>query len=271
MIRKWLIQSLLVFCLMPTIVGCGQKAVQTSQTTAGIETSGSEATDAEKDTNGANEETGTNSEETEMTGSDGYKKALAFMINKYGFTVEELLGLDVEALVEDYQLDKDEYTKEEIVEIIEDQRDYYLLDPADEIFSLLGNTDEVDPNSADLPENADIAKIAMYLNAGSLQERFLFDFEEKLYYVNDGIPYVLEEDQIETIKTGIKEAEVSTWNHYYESSDEQETTGSFGWKLVILLRDGTECAYGGYTRDMSTLPDQFDKLETALTNAVKAE
>ena len=40
---------------------------------------------------------------------------------------------------------------------------------------------------------------------------------------------------------------------------------------MILLRDGTECAYGGYTRDMSTLPDSFDKLRTALTEAAEVE
>ena len=271
MCREGLIRFLLIFCLMPAIVGCGQKAVQTSPETTGTETAGGGAADDEKSANDASENIIADSEVTEMTGAEGYKKALAFMVNKYGFTVEELLGIDVEALIEDYQLETEDYTKEEIVEILEDQRDYYLLDPADEVFSLLGNTNEVNADSVDLPENADIAKVAIYINSGSLQNRYLFDFEENLYYVNDGIPYILEDEQIEAIKAGIKEAGLSTWDHYYENSEEKDTTGSLRWKLVILLRDGTECAYGGYTRDMSTLPDSFDKLRTALTEAAEVE
>lgn len=271
MIRKRLIQLWLVFCLLPAMAGCSQKAAPDSPQTPEAETAGGGAAGEGKSISEAIESITANSEETEMTGSDGYKKALAFMIEKYGFTVEELLGLDVEALIEDYHLDTEEYTKEEVAEIIGDQREYYLLDPADEAFSLLGNTNEVNANSADLPENADIAKIAIYINSGSLQKRIMFDLEDDLYYVDDGTPYVLEAEQIEIIKAGLKEAGVSTWDHYYENSGEQETTGSLRWKLVILLRDGTECAYGGYTKDMSTLPDNYDKLEKAFNEAAGSE
>ena len=260
----------IVLGLMLSVSGCGQgvKQVAAEESITDYETESvveeAEGSDSVKGDNTAD------TEEDTMTGSEGYKKALVFMIEKYGFTVEELLGLDVEALIADYRLDSEDYTKEEIAEIIEDQREYYLLNPADEIFSILGNPDDVPAISSDLPENADIAKIAMYINSGSLQRRVLFDLEDELYYVNDGTPYVLEPEEADKLKAVLKEAGVSSWEHVYEKDGEPETTGSLGWKLVIVLKDQTECVYGGYTRDMSNLPDGFDQVDTVFSEIAKS-
>lgn len=261
---KYRFMLIILLGTMLFISGCGQGEKQ--GTSEDLHT----AFKTESEANGVKENTTEDTEEDVMTGSDGYKKALIFMVEKYGFTVEELLGLDVEALIEDYQLDSESYTKEEIAEILEDQREYYLLDPADEIFSLLGNTDEVPERGADLPENADIVKVAMYLNPGSLQKKVLFDLEENLYYVDDGTPYILEPEDADRIKDVIKEAGVSTWEHKYENKDEPETTGSFGWKLVILLRDQIQCTYGGYTRDMNNLPDGFERIDEVFSGIAQA-
>ena len=126
----------IVLGLMLSVSGCGQgvKQVAAEESITDYETESvveeAEGSDGVKGDNTAD------TEEDTMTGSEGYKKALVFMVEKYGFTVEELLGLDVEALIADYRLDSEDYTKEEIAEIIEDQREYYLLNPADEIFSI---------------------------------------------------------------------------------------------------------------------------------------
>ena len=98
----------------------------------------------------------------------------------------------------------------------------------------------------------------------------LFDFEDELYYVNDGTPYILESEDADKVKAVLKEAGVTSWEHLYENDDEPVTTGSLGWKLVIQLKDQTECVYGGYTRDMSNLPDGFDQVDTVFSEVAKS-
>ena len=111
------------------------------------------------------EEGGNIKEAADGTGS--YEKAMAFMTTKYGFTEEELHDVDVEALVADYCLESEDYTKEEIREILVDMGDFYRLSPADRAFSFLGDTDKVPEGSPDLPENPDITGLALYVNPGS--------------------------------------------------------------------------------------------------------
>lgn len=250
MIKRRIIKYAAVLILLLAITGCG---------------TGTKEDNKDIDTNST-----AILEDNTMTGSDDYKKALTFMIEKYGFTVEELLGVDVEALIEDYCLESEEYTKEEIQEILEDMGDSYRLSSAREAFSVLGNTSEVPADSPDLPENPDIARLALYINSGSRQQRMAFDFEDYLYYTDDEVPYILEEEQADALKSVLNEAGVSSWNHYYEDGDEPETTGSLRWKLVIVLKDGTICSYGGYTRDMSNLPENFSRLEEVFTEVAES-
>lgn len=210
------------------------------------------------------------SEEETMTGADGYKKALAFMIEKYGFTAEELMGLDVEKIIEDYNLDTMDYSADEVRQIIEDEKDYYRIEPEDDIFSLIGNTGEI-PAGADLTADSDIVKIAFYENPGSLQRRMLFDLENKVYFVDDALPYEMSEEKVNILKNIAADTDLPNWQHSYKRDDEKETTGSYRWKMVFLLRDGTQCAYGGYTADMTTLPENYSAVKEILEKAAQEE
>ena len=53
--------------------------------------------------------------------------------------------------------------------------------------------------------------------------------------------------------------------HYTDNiRSEQPSTGSFGWKFAFQLRNGTVCSYGGYTKDMTGLPEGFDIFYSAI-------
>ena len=183
-----------------------------------------------------------------------YEDAMALLIGKYGLAAEELEGLDVDAFARDYRLFDEVYTEEELREILADMRDYYVITPQDEIFSLLGNTSDIPEDGPSMPKDAEVIKIAVYENPGTLQKRVLFDLEKGEYYVDDAVPHELTQEQAGSLKKVVKEANVPGWEHYYERTGLQVTTASYGWKIVFLLRDGSQYVYGGYTEDMSDLP-----------------
>ena len=74
---------------------------------------------------------------------DPREEAVRFLVDKYHFTEESLEGIDVEAFISDYRLRDTEYTAEEVWEILEDNREYYLISETDSVFSLLFPTDDV--------------------------------------------------------------------------------------------------------------------------------
>ena len=87
--------------------------------------------------------TGTDMPEENKKEESSAEDARDLLKRKYSVTDEMLEGIDAEALVEDYRMDETEYTKEEVWEIIEEQREYYAIDLSKEIFSILGDVDEI--------------------------------------------------------------------------------------------------------------------------------
>ena len=205
--------------------------------------------------------------EAEGEYTDSYRKVLDYMVSEYGLTMEELEGVDVEAFAEDYRLYELKYEPEEIREILKDQKEYYKKEPEKDAFSILGDTDDIPEGGPGLPNDADIMQIGYYANAGTLQRRAVFNLEEKKCYTDNMDPFDLSEEQVATLKDMPKKAGISSWEHRYEKADLPETTGSFCWKMVFILRDGTQCIYGGYTTDMTDFPDGYDVADTTIKAA----
>lgn len=209
---------------------------------------------------------------TDISDENGKKEndeenAKELLKSKYSVTDEMLEGIDAEALVEDYRMDETEYTKEEVWEIIEEQREYYAIDPSKEIFSILGNVDEIPEESNSFSEDKDITKVAYYRNPGSFQEKIMFDLENNVYYKDNAEAYKIGDDAAKEIQKTLKEAGISKWSHVYKDRGNVNTTGSFGWKLAIEQEDGSICYYGGYTKDMTALPENFTMVEDVLLDA----
>ena len=73
---------------------------------------------------------------------DSRAEAVRFLVDKYHFTEETLEDIDVEAFISDYGLRDIDYTAEEVWELLEDNREYYLICETDSVFSLLFPTDD---------------------------------------------------------------------------------------------------------------------------------
>ena len=212
--------------------------------------------------------TGTDMTEENKKEENPAEDARDLLKRKYSVTDEMLEGIDAEALVEDYRMDENEYTKEEVWEIIEEQREYYAIDPSKEIFSILGNVDEIPEESSSFSEDKDITKVAYYRNPGSFQEKIVFDLENNVYYKDDAKAYKMGNGVAKNIQETLKEAGISKWSHVYKDRGNINTTGSFGWKLAIEQEGGNICYYGGYTKDMSVLPENFVMVEDILLGTV---
>lgn len=189
---------------------------------------------------------------------DSRSESVQFLINRYHFKEEDLEGFDAEAFINDYKLREMDYTAEEVWEIFEDNRMYYLITETDGVFSLLAPTDEVPEKGSDLKADSDIVSIGFYENPGSLQRSVLFDLDGGIYYVDDAVPHELGGDDIASLKGICRETPVCSWKHL-TTSESSGTTGSYAWKIVFLLRDGTKCVYGGWT-DTDVLPKGYEQV-----------
>lgn len=229
--------------------GCGRRTAAVSTESAGI---GSPAVAAQQQSDTEN------AEGSDMAAANAYQEAMEFMMTKYGFSAEELVGIDLERFIADYALRTMDYSADDVREILDEEKQYYPYDASSLVFALLGDPSDVPESGNDLPQSADITEIAYYANPGSLQRKMAFFLEEGLFYVDSAEPRVLTDEDAEKLRAIPKTTSVSSWAHrYVNSTEEEETTGSLEWKIVFLLRDGTECVYGGYTRDMTNLPEDY--------------
>ena len=69
------------------------------------------------------------------------------------------------------------------------------------------------------------------------------------------------------VQGGDESARALLKEKYSVSDDILDTTGSYRWKLVIEQEGGLRCCYGGYTRDMSALPKDFNIVRDAVLRA----
>lgn len=195
------------------------------------------------------------SQTMEKNAEDPHEEAIKLMMENYHLDRDDLEDLDVEALIRDYGFDEIEYTAEEVYQILEDNREYYVITEESRLFSMLNPPDEI-PESEDLKKDDDITEIGFYENPGSLQRYVLFDLKDKAFYVDDVTPHPLSEAAVNSLKDIGKNTSVCEWEHITNGYG-GGSTGSYAWKLVFLLKDGRKCIYGGDT-DGSTLPKGYD-------------
>ena len=203
----------------------------------------------------------------EMSGKSGnqstYQKNLEFLIEKYDFTADELADIDLERFIEDYDLYTPDYTPEEIQQILSDERDMYIDDGISERFKIFNQKSD-DTATSDMR----ITKIGYYLNEGTLLQRIVFDLQNNVWYLNKNEAVQLSKDEADALLSLDKNYHVFQWDENYEG-EEKETTGSLRWKLVFEFENGSYKSFGGYTKDMSHLPDNFAEVNNLIKEIIQ--
>ena len=192
-----------------------------------------------------------------------YQENLDFLMEKYDFTADELADIDLERFIEDYDLYNLDYTPEEIQQILSDERDMYIDNGVTERFKIFDQKSD-DTTTPDMK----ITRIGYYYNEGTLFQRIVFDFQNNVWYLNENEAVHLEKDEADSLLSLDDKYHVFQWDANYEG-EEEETTGSLRWKLVFEFENGSYRSFGGYTRDMSHLPDNFREVSDLIRKIIK--
>lgn len=209
------------------------------------------------------EETVIPEEIEEMKAQIKFEDNLKYLIDTYGLDEEELLDIDLEKLISDYKMRSLDYTAEEVRNILRDERDIYLDDGTTELFSIFDRDTDTDYNA-----EANIRRIAYYYNQGSLFQRSVFDLENGVFFVNTASPMKLNDEQLSMLQDLVNKWDILEWEEYYEG-EEEPSTGSLRWKLVLEFDDDITCAFGGYTKDMTHLPGTYRGVNEELQSVIK--
>ncbi len=182
---------------------------------------------------------------------DERNEALQFMMENYGFSEEELEGLDVIKFVGDFELCTRDFSAEEVHDILSAQKDMYVDDGSTALYSILSK------DGRELRKDDSVNRMGLYLNNGTMRQQLVFEFEKDVYYVNNVKPRPLTTQQSAQLRELLEDCKVFDWERHTEG-EEEESTGSFSWKLVLQTSNGEYCTYDGYTCDGSNLPDTFN-------------
>lgn len=196
--------------------------------------------------------------------NDERNVALQFMIENYGFSEEELEGVDVIKFVEDFELRVRDFSAEEVRDILSAQKDMYVDDGTTVLYSIFSK------DGHELREADVVNRMGLYLNNGTMNQRLIFDFEENVYYINNAEPYSLTQQQSDQLRELPKVCKIFEWDRHTEG-DEEESTGNFKWELVFQIASGDYCTYDGYTQDGSNLPDTFNDFLDGIQHIVSGK
>lgn len=201
-----------------------------------------------------------------------------YIIEQNLFTEEELEGVDVEAILEEWKWKEGDENRKTwrnrfLIEIKKQKIAAGLIETID--YSYLGELDSHE-DGLSKEEFGSITTIAFQYQDGNYLESILLDKEKgKMYMgkacdllVENAIPTVtmdLEEDTWDTVVTLLESCEVTKWKKRYQGTDEEGNTGNFWWNLFIELENGEKCFYSGEGVTGQNAPKQYRELEYGLT------
>lgn len=180
----------------------------------------------------------------------------AYLEHAYGLTEEETEGLDAERFIEDYGLMEEDYSPEEVRQILEEERDAYI-DDGSHVYDIL------DLDTGRICGCQPVSLIAFSYNEGTLYEKMVIDTDQEIFYRNDGQEHLLDPEDAARLRDIMSLFGLDKWDSVYEG-EEGPSTGSLAWKLVLITEDGQGAVYEGNTGDMSHLPDNFSQLSEYL-------
>ena len=180
-----------------------------------------------------------------------HEENLQYMTETYDLTREELDGVDIDRFIEDYGLREEDYSSDEIREILAEEGDLYIDAGSTALYSLLR---EEEGGAAD-PEQ-EIRRIGFFYNEGTLNQRIIIDLEKEVYYLNDTHENPLSDVKAVELRKLIATYHLDEWKNHYEG-EEGFSTGSLVWKLVLVMENGQKAVFGGRTGDMTHLPENF--------------
>lgn len=182
------------------------------------------------------------------------------MVEKYGFSREELESVDVGKFINDYELRERDYSLDELRDILDSQGDMYVYDISSSIFEIF----DLD-GKRKITKDDEINCIGFYENVGTSVSYLVIDLDKQLYFKdNDPTSYEISSLKAMQLKDLHKESKIYNWELHTEGF-ELPTTGNYGWKLILGTTTGEVCVYTGWTGNGDVLPKNFNFMKVALS------
>ena len=181
-----------------------------------------------------------------------------YMIEVWGFTEEELEGLDIIDIVESTRIRKDNVSSEDAHEVVALLRDSCKDKNGKNEKFLIMTADGGPGISSDI----EVAKICFRATMGNESYLEVYDISNKVCYLTGGNVAEMTDEQAESLKTIANRYNVKDWAQYTEGG--KQTTGGCTWKLVFQDKNGSYYVYEGNTPDFSTFPPTYNELRNEL-------
>ena len=154
---------------------------------------------------------------------------LKWRMNTYGFTKEELEGVDLIKFIKEFDLYNSELSSWEVRELLDALRDQYVDDGFSKLFQIF----DAQPGGR-LKKEDQIKKVAFEYNQGTFRQSLIFDLENNVWYVDNITAHTLTTEQ-KAVITGLAEkCDIYSWENEYRGR-ERDCTGSLYWKLAFQL------------------------------------
>ena len=204
-----------------------------------------------------------------------------YIIEQNLFTEEELEGVDVEAILEEFKWkegDENRLTWRTmfLIEIENQQIEAGILETID--YSYLNNLDWRE-NGLSKDELEDVTTIAFQYNDGAYFQTIILDKAKGKMYPGelcdllaaDIVPpeaMDMGEETWDDVMDLLDSCEVVKWKRRYQGTS-VGTTGHYWWVLIIELENDEGCFYSGEGVTGISRPKQYDELEQGLKDLFK--
>ncbi len=183
-------------------------------------------------------------------------------IDKYEFTEEELEGYDISSFLHDFAFDNPEYnpSPEWARYEFECFKELYVIGGENYIYGFLGTKP-----TRQITQEDKITKIGFEENVGSgMAKRWVYDLKNKVSYFGDTTPVPMSDGEFEFYENIVGYYNIDKWDISTVIKKYEDHTGSYGYKLVFELEDGSLLAYNFYAQEMDWLPEEFLRLKRML-------
>ena len=183
-----------------------------------------------------------------------------YLMEVYGLTEDDLEKIDIDLFSKIVEFRKTNWSNEMLKMQFDALKEDLIAENYSDIYLILSPE-----TNKKIPQGTKVKKIGYYINPGTFAQQMVFDLEEKVFYVDDYTEYKFDED----LTNVVDDYKIYEWDTYASGEENDNSTATYGFKLVLLGEDDHKYVYEGH--GMSDLPfaDEYWKLSKKLTDIIE--
>ena len=210
-----------------------------------------------------------NSENDEIRYKEGHKELTQeeiriralddreYLMEVYGLTAKDLENINIDFFSDVVDLRRSKPSKDRLKIVLDELRERFIDENYSDIYLILSPE-----TNKKIPQGTKVKKIGYYINPGTFVQKMVFDLEKKVFYVDDYTEYKFDED----LANVVDDYKIYEWDTYVVGENDKNSTGSYGFKMVLLGEDDHKYAYEGHGESNLPIPDEYWILGKKLTD-----